>query len=84
MSSDALRRSALAALRSGRVRVVFVRSTSDLQLTEVVAQVRSSREGGPRYAVDFTPAAGWSCTCNGAQECAHVHAAQLVTTGVPS
>lgn len=46
-----------------------------------------SREGirahvrgqGDRYRVEWTPAAGWSCTCPARSRCAHLVAVQLVT-----
>lgn len=78
-----LRRAALAALRTERVRMKYVRADSGLTVVEVIAQVLSSREGGPRYAVDLR-AGAWHCTCREGLRgvvCKHVHAVQLVTTG---
>lgn len=73
-----LRSKALAVLREGRLSVVSARSTSALELTELVVRVRSSREGGPSYAVDYLDGV-WDCTCRRPQPCAHVTAAQLVS-----
>ena len=66
-------------LITGRVRMKYVRTTPDLALVNVVAQVLSSRDGGPRYAVDFDNGR-WSCTC-GVEVCKHQAAVQLVTIG---
>jgi hypothetical protein len=74
-----LRKKALAVLREGRLQLLHVtcrRTAHDVD--EVIARVRSSRDGGPAYAVDFLDGA-WTCTCRDGGGCAHVAAAQLVT-----
>lgn len=78
--AETRRRSALAALRSGRVTVLHAecRKTAH-DVDEVIARVRSSRDGGPTYAVDLLDET-WTCTCrDGGGSCGHVHAVQLVT-----
>lgn len=77
-----LRPKALSVLRSGRLTVLRAVCTSDHTVTDVTAAVRSSREGGPTYAVDCD-AGQWTCTCRLTTGCAHIAAVQLVT-GHPS
>lgn len=79
-----LRKSALAALRSGRVSVIYARTDHDLNIVQVIGRVLSSRPGGARYAVDFRDG-DWRCTCTVSRDsgqCSHTFAVQLVTTGV--
>jgi hypothetical protein len=74
-----LRKKALAVLREGRLHLLHVtcrRTAHDVD--EVIARVRSSRDGGPAYAVDFLDGT-WTCTCRDGGGCAHVAAAQIVT-----
>lgn len=74
----ALRRKALAVLREGRLTVVLSRCPDgSTRPHELVAAVRSSRDGGPTYAVDLRECV-WSCTCGTTERCAHIAAAQLV------
>jgi hypothetical protein len=77
--SDTLRRRALAVLREGRLTLLHVecRKTAH-DVDEVIARVRSSRDGGPAYAVDLLDST-WSCTCRDGGGCAHVLAVRLVT-----
>lgn len=74
-----LRKKALAVLREGRLTLLHAtcRKTAH-DVDEVIARVRSSRGGGPAYAVDFLDGA-WTCTCSTASDCGHVAAAQMVT-----
>lgn len=74
-----LRPKALAVLHTGRLTVLRADCRKDAHtVDEVIARVRSSREGGPAYAVDFLDGI-WSCTCRAGGDCPHVAAAQLVT-----
>jgi hypothetical protein len=78
-----MRAKALAIYREGRLHLLHVtcrRTAHDVD--EVIARVRSSREGGPAYAVDLLDGV-WSCTCGDGSGCAHVAAVQLAT-GHPS
>jgi hypothetical protein len=77
--SDTLRPKALAVLREGRLQLLHVecRKTAH-DVDEVIARVRSSRDGGPAYAVDLLDGT-WTCTCRDGGGCAHVHATQMVT-----
>jgi hypothetical protein len=76
--AKALRTKALSILREGRCRVLISKWDGHSDAPEfVVFRVLSSREGGPRYAVDFLDGV-WSCTC-GQSPCAHVAAVQLVS-----
>lgn len=78
---DPLRSRALAILREGRLTVIYARNTGDSEPDQLVVAVRSSRDGGGTYAIDFLDGA-WTCTCrDGAQNrpCAHMEAARLVT-----
>lgn len=76
--TDPLRAKALAVLREGRLTVVLARSPAgSVRPQELVCAVRSSRHGGPTYAVDLAGGV-WSCTCDREQPCAHIAAAQLV------
>lgn len=78
--AKALRTRALAILREGRCQVLISKWDGHSETPEcVVFRVRSSREGGRPYAVDFLDGV-WSCTC-GTEPCAHVAAVQLVTLG---
>lgn len=73
------RRKALAVLREARLTLLHVtcRRTAH-EVDEVIARVRSSREGGPNYCVDLLDGV-WTCTCRAGGDCAHVAAAQIVT-----
>ncbi len=84
------RRGALAILREGRCTIREATSEHWPAPCTVEAAVRSSRPGGPTYAVDFTvidPSDGtgarWLCTCSPQPDpgCSHVMAVQLVTGG---
>ena len=68
---------ALACLREGRVTILSAEAGEGSPAV-VVAAVRSSRTGGPRYAVDLTFRGGWSCTCD-RPDCAHIAAVQIAT-----
>lgn len=78
-----MRAKALAVLREGRLTVRHARTydkTLDGAPSEVIAVVRSSRVGGPQYAVDLLDGA-WTCTCRNGGDCAHTAAVALVTGG---
>ena len=80
---DPLRGRALAILREGRLTVVYARTSRDGGAVpdQLIVAVRSSRDGGGTYAIDFLDGV-WTCTCrDGAQNrpCAHMEAARLVT-----
>lgn len=74
-----LRRKALAVLREGRLTILHAtcRKTAH-DVDEVIARVRSSRQGGPNYAIDFLDGT-WTCTCRAGSDCPHIAAAQIVT-----
>jgi hypothetical protein len=74
-----LRRKALAVLREARLTILHAECRKTAQdVDEVIARVRSSREGGPSYCVDFLDGV-WTCTCRDGGGCAHVAAVQIVT-----
>lgn len=75
---QAFRRKALACLREGRVTVLEAGHVHFGRPTRVTAAVRSSRDGGPTYAVDLVGSA-WACTCRAGHPCAHSLAVALVT-----
>lgn len=81
-AARALRSKALAVLREGRLIVRHARTYNggDGRPSEVVAAVRSSRDGGPTYAVDLIDGVA-TCTCRDGGDCAHVAAVALVTGG---
>lgn len=78
--SDPLRPKALAVLREARLTVLHARADDAHRVLEALVQVKSSRQGGPTYAVDLT-FGQWSCTCVGSRtrRCAHETAARMVT-----
>jgi hypothetical protein len=83
-----LRRKALSCLREGRVSVWHAESDAFEPapgIVKVFATVLSSRDRHP-YNVEYN-SRKWSCECREGRRglpCAHVHAVQLVTTGVPA
>jgi hypothetical protein len=81
-AADPLRSKALACLREGRVSVLLVRPDDRWKPELIVARVRSSRDAHP-YRVELR-SGRWSCNCRDGmrdEQCAHVAAVTLVTTG---
>jgi hypothetical protein len=80
-AASPLRRKALAVIREGRLAVLNAwqdQPGADRRPVHVEAAVRSSRQGGPTYAVDLADDR-WVCTCSQPQPCPHVAAVQLAT-----
>jgi hypothetical protein len=78
-TASPLRSKALSVLREGRLTVLRADCVKQSHVVDqVIARVRSSRQGGPAYAVDFLDGV-WDCTCTRPAPCAHVAAVQLVT-----
>lgn len=85
MSGDPMRQRALGILREGRCSVVRAVDDEFHVPQRVMAIVRSSRPNHSPYAVELLRDGSWTCTCHAGmrdEPCAHVHAVQLVTTGV--
>lgn len=84
--ANPMRSKALSIYREGRLHLLHVNCRKVAHIVdEVIARVRSSRDGGPAYAVDFLDGV-WTCTCTSSvsrENCPHIAAVQLAV-GHPS
>lgn len=75
-----IRSSALAIYRTGRLQLLHVSCSWDFD--SIIARVRSSREDGPDYAIEYSRRL-WTCTCRLGTGCAHILATQMATGNAP-